>query len=139
MKKLLAFLGFLLIWAVLYEVFATAMYTRSLVRFYDIEKWSFNENGFIFNGRASVMGNLISVIDLATTVPESGTGTVPEWCPGVEPVTRSNVTIGVIEGNSVCCEVEDGQWLVPYVDKDGHRHYLCGKWPRLDEVRKPLF
>lgn len=119
-----------------YQTLGVFFYTVESVKFYEID-YSFSEHGVALNGRTSI-GNTINVLDLKAVAPTEGGGAIKEWCPEVVS-QRGHVTMGFTGGGEpVCCHVADGQWLVPFKDEGGVRHYLCGAWPHLDWVSQPV-
>lgn len=121
---------------VLYQVTGTVMYTIKVAEFYGVD-WNWNDLHIALNGRTA-FGNQISIAsDLAVVTPESGGGSIEEWCPGVSS-ERGFLSLGFVGDTAVCCSAEEDQWLVPFKDVDGQRHYLCGAWPNLDHVVRNL-
>ncbi len=135
-KSISSLLPFALIAFAAYYMVGTLMYTREVANFYGY-KWSLSEHGFALNGQG-VMGDMINVVsDLAAVTPPTGEGAIVEWCPGITS-ERGFVTMGFVEGQAVCCLADESQWLVPFKDVDGQRHYLCGSWPHIDHVYRDL-
>ena len=56
-------------------------------------------------------------------------------CPNVES-KRGNTTIDFVGEKVICCWDSNNnyQFLVPAKDVGEKRHFLCGKWPYLDEA-----
>jgi hypothetical protein len=136
LKTISSLLPYALIALAFYYMAGTLMYTREVASFYGYD-WSFSEHGFVLNGKG-MMGDMVSVAsDLAAITPSTGGGAIEEWCPGVTS-ERGFVTMGFVGDTAVCCLAEENQWLVPFKDIDGQRHYLCGAWPNLDHVVRSL-
>lgn len=119
------------------EIVGTALYTKALVDFYEIEDWSVTDHGISPNGKPNFkMGNLISIHDLEAIIPEHG-GTAAELCIGVTS-ERDNISISSVDNGLVCCWSDEDQHLIPFMDRGDRREYLCGSWPFLDKVSKPI-
>jgi len=119
-----------------YHAYATVMYSLKLADFYEVE-WSFSTYGLASNGQTS-FGNMINIKELEAVSPGVQGGSSKEWCPKVTPINNNHITLGNVDELGVCCWASESQWLVPYKDKGEFRHYLCGKWPHLDEVKQPI-
>jgi hypothetical protein len=125
----------LLTWFV-YETVGIVGYTVKLANFYD-EDYSFSEHGIAFNGGRS-FGQVMSVKDIEALNPNAGGSSSAEMCPNVTS-ERGFITIGFAGGMLVCCSMyNENQWMVPFKDKDGYRHYMCGQFPNIDEIKQPL-
>lgn len=136
-KSVFPYVGlFLIIW-IIYEIIGTVMYTAKLVDFYNFD-WLRSDFSIAINGKTS-FGSMISVTkDLKALEPSEKGNTASELCPGITS-ERGFITMSVVGNTLVCCSTgNEKQWLVPFKDTDGFRHYLCGKWPNLDEVKRPL-
>lgn len=120
------------------QIFSSLMYTIKLAEFHG-EEWELRVHGIVPNGEGnrSPRGGLVSVRDLKSVAPEPGSGIAAEWCPGITS-DRGRITLSSVGSTGVCCWVGDGQQLVPFKDEEGYRHYLCGRWPHLDQVRQSL-
>ena len=131
----LLFIGVLLA-SVIYGGIGSAIYTYEVTKFYERE-YDFDKHGIALNGRTA-RGSKINISDIEAITPKSGGGTVQEWCPGITS-KRGHLTLSFAGDTGVCCWLTDkNQYLVPYKDKDGYRHYMCGAWPFIDEIKQPL-
>ena len=124
-----------LVWVV-YTTLGTVMYTARLASFYEVD-WSLETHGIAINGKTG-FGDMISVAhDLSASIPSASGGTVNEICPGISS-ERGHLTVSTIDDNVVCCHISENQWLVPFKEADGKRHYLCGAWPFEEHVTQNL-
>lgn len=137
MKRLFNYLFIgIVVASVIYGGVGTILYTYELTKFYERD-YDFDRDGIALNGRTG-RGSMINISDIAAITPDSGSGTVQDWCPNISS-KRGHVTMSFAGDTAVCCLLTDeNQYLVPYKDSDGYRHYLCGAWPMIDEVKQPL-
>ncbi len=129
MKRLQRWLAGLFMLFISYQLLASILYTYEVAAFYG-EEWSMDRHGLAMNGNA-VFGEMREISALAAA--ESG-----EACPNITS-KRGQLTMGSVGGESICCEVaNEYQRSVPYREIAGNGHYLCGKWPAIDHVYRPL-
>lgn len=99
---------------------------------------SFYEKPITIN---AVIQNLKQPSQIApvTQLKAQGSGSISEICPDTLS-TRGHLTISysLPADDMVCCVVDEEQLFLPYKDVGDNRHYLCGNWPRTDEIIKPL-
>lgn len=136
-KNLLAIAIATLIAYLFYSILSSVMYTYQLVKFFDKE-YSLFKHGIVLNGKTG-LGSYINVTDIKLTSFNENR-TIEERCPGVSS-SQGYLTMGFIgdEWLAVCCRVADNnQELVPYKDVGEVRHYLCGQWPNIDHVTRPI-
>lgn len=132
MKNLFPLLFGIAVSYVIYQVICTVMYNVELAHFHNT-KWIPDVNGVSMNGRPSY-GDMININQLEAITPESGAGSVAEWCPGITS-SRGHVSMSEVSGTLVCCLAPDSsQFLVPFKIIGPNTHVMCGKWPLLDHV-----
>jgi hypothetical protein len=128
MKRLQRWLAGIFILFISYQLLASVIYTYQVAAFYG-EAWSMDKHGLAMNGNA-VFGDMREISELAAV--DAG------HCPNITSV-RGEITMGTVGGEMICCEVaNEHQRTVPYIEKGGNGHYLCGKWPAIDHVFRPL-
>lgn len=129
MKRLQRWLAGLFMLFISYQLLASILYTYEVAAFYG-EEWSMDKHGLAMNGNAA-FGETREISELAAA--ESG-----EVCPGIIS-QRGEITMGQVGSEQICCEVaNEHQRSVPYIESEGNGHYLCGKWPSVDHVYRPL-
>lgn len=128
----------------IYKAAGVGMYNYELAKFNGIsfKEWSMERHFVLDNGsgyRLPRYGSMASILQLKAVPPESGMGTVQEWCPGITS-KRGFVTMGFIDDEAVCCNVGSDRvsFFVPFKDVGDRRHFFCGSWPMIDEVSQPL-
>lgn len=127
MKRLQRWMAGVFILFISYQLLASVIYTAEVAAFYG-EEWSMDKHGLAMNGNA-VFGEMKEITELAA---EGG------HCPNITS-ERGEITMGEVGGEVICCEVaNEHQRTVPYIEKGGNGHYLCGKWPAIDQVYRPL-
>lgn len=140
--------GFVIVWLG-YNLIGSVFYTYKLAEFYDVD-YSVSEYGVALNGRSGfdaiiggskLWGDVISPKDIAADFElRSDAGGVEAICSDVI-TKRSNLTVSAVgyDGDIACCWLtNEEQFLVPYKDIDGVRHYMCGSWPYVDHVMQPI-
>ncbi|MCF6283237.1 MAG: hypothetical protein L3J28_13725 [Candidatus Polarisedimenticolaceae bacterium] len=131
MKRVQRWMAGLFMIFISYQLLGSIIYTREVAAFYGVD-WSLDEHGMAMNGNA-VFGEMRDIFELEVV---SGLGELR--CPGITS-ERGQITEGVVAGVTICCEVaNEHQRSVPYIEKEGVAHYLCGKWPNIDHVQRPL-
>lgn len=137
-KPLIPVVSGLLTGVVLWQVIGTGMYTYELSKFYGYD-YKFSEHGIALNGSTWIeMGNYISIRDLAADAPGPTGSTPAQMCSDVT-FERGTPTISFVGETAVCCWASnEDQWLVPFKDVADTRYYMCGKWPHIDIVSKPI-
>lgn len=138
MKSISNVIFLLLFGYVVFEGVPLIMYSKALYEFSDDD--SFSE--YIRpNGMPVGYKSLAPIIELRTTSPKFGEGSVEDWCPGISS-DRGHVTMGFVEDDtdtySVCCWASSHQLLVPYKDVGSERLYMCGEWPHIDIARQKI-
>jgi hypothetical protein len=117
---LITFLGF--------KAIEIVMYNYSLAKFHDVS-YEYEKHGISWNGKPA-WGNQGNILGLEATLVKDVYS-----CPNVES-KRGNTTIDLVGEKVICCWDSNNnyQFLVPAKDVGEKRHFLCGKWPYLDEA-----
>lgn len=135
MKTIAPFALALLVSYVGWLVISTFMYNRNLLAFYGVS-WKDVDYKLVANGSAPTYGDLANISNLVGVPPANGEGgTSDQWCPGYSS-SRGHITVSFPIKPMVCCWANTNQRFVPVKTVEDTKHYLCGKWPELDEVTK---